>query len=277
MAQVIDFIKCSPTQNMTILVRTDHPAEDYTRIATRIMSYDSVYAEQVGFIGKPVNKEAAAHLQMAGGEFCGNACMALAALIASEHVLEPLEWTEVVLETSGTDYLVKCLVKKNAELYDCQVSMPVPRQIELRSIHYEGSELEIVIVRYRDFIHIVMEAEQFTESERRRAQSLARLLGVTLGASLIGILLYNPASEEMAPLIYVPSLDSMVWERGCGSGTASIGAYLAWKSGGTIAAHIKQPGGTIQVTADYPQGHIVNITIQGSVAIVAQGKAFLHN
>jgi histidine racemase len=46
--QEIDFIKFNPTQNMTILVKTNYPVEEYKHIASKIMSYDSVYAEQVG-------------------------------------------------------------------------------------------------------------------------------------------------------------------------------------------------------------------------------------
>ena len=48
MKQEIEFIKFNPTQNMTILVKTNYPVEKYKHIASEIMSYDSVYAEQVG-------------------------------------------------------------------------------------------------------------------------------------------------------------------------------------------------------------------------------------
>ncbi|MGP3783815.1 hypothetical protein [Paenibacillus sp. 1A_MP2] len=183
MKQEIDFIKFNPTQNMTVLVKTDHPAETYPHIAAQIMSYDNVYAEQVGFIGE----------QKAGGgcpfgngrgEFCGNACMALAAYIASEEELESYEFTEIMLEVSGTDQLIRCQVKKQQQNeYFCQVTMPVPQQIERRTIKYEGTDMDMVIVRYREFIHIVIEVETFDEAMRKRAQALARLLGLTLGIS----------------------------------------------------------------------------------------------
>lgn len=276
MKQEIDFIKFNPTQNMTVLVKTDHPAVTYPHIAAQIMSYDNVYAEQVGFIGGAKKQEAAAHLEMAGGEFCGNACMALAAYIASEEELESYEFTEIMLEVSGTDQLIRCQVKKQQQNeYFCQVTMPVPQQIEQRTIKYEGTDMDMVIVRYREFIHIVIEVETFDEVMRKRAQALARLLGLTLGDKLIGILLYNSRSEELAPLIFVPQLDSLIWERGCGSGTASVGAYLAWSRQGEIIQHIKQPGGAIKVMAEWNGTELERITIEGSVGIVAQGKAFI--
>ncbi|WP_340028435.1 diaminopimelate epimerase [Paenibacillus sp. FSL H7-0940] len=275
MKQEIDFIKFSPTQNMTILVKTDHAAEKYNHIATRLMSYDNVYAEQVGFIEPTRRPEAAARLEMAGGEFCGNACMALAAHHASEAGLAHQESMDIMLEVSGTDQLIMCHVKKQQNEYDCQVTMPIPKQIEQRTIRYEGIELDMVIIRYAEFIHIVIEVDDFDDTMKKRAQTLARLLGLTLGDKLIGILLYQSHSEEMAPLIYVPELDSLIWERGCGSGTASVGAYLAWSQQRQITQYIKQPGGAIKVVAQWNGAELGSITIEGSVGIVAQGKAFI--
>ncbi|WFR64764.1 diaminopimelate epimerase [Paenibacillus amylolyticus] len=275
MKQEIEFIKFSPTQNMTILVKTVHAAENYSHIATRLMSYDNVYAEQVGFIEPARRPEAVARLEMAGGEFCGNACMALAAHYASEAGLAQQETLDIVLEVSGTDQLIMCHVKKQQNEYNCQVNMPVPKQIEQRTIRYEGIELDMVIIRYAEFIHIVIEVDDFDDLMKKRAQSLARLLGLTLGDKLIGILLYQSNSAEMAPLIYVPELDSLIWERGCGSGTASVGAYLAWSQQRQITQHIKQPGGAIKVEAHWNGADLGSITIEGSVGIVAQGKAFI--
>lgn len=276
MKREIDFIKFNPTQNMTILVKTNHPAEEYKHIASQMMSYDSVYAEQVGFIEKPNKHGAAAQLQMAGGEFCGNACMALAALIASENGLAHNDLTEIVLEASGTKHFVNCRVKRIVDEYYCQVEMPVPKKIEQRSIKYDGDDLNMAIVRYHDFFHIVIEVDQFNKAVKKRAQALAKLLGVTSGAGLIGILLYKSTSSELAPLIYVPQLDSMIWERGCGSGTASLGAYLAWKNKGDIAAQIRQPGGTIHVAANCSKEEIISLKIEGAVGIVARGKAYIE-
>ncbi|MGM0888653.1 MAG: diaminopimelate epimerase [Bacillota bacterium] len=275
MIQEIDFIKFNPTQNMTILVKTNYLIEEYKHIASKIMSYDSVHAEQVGFIEKPINNKAAAKLQMAGGEFCGNACMALAAYIASEKGLKHNDLAEIILEVSGTDKLITCQMKRNSDEYHCLVTMPIPKKIEQRTIKYDGNDLNMIIVRYHEFIHIVIEVEEFSKEVRGKAQSLAKLLGVTLGANLIGVLLYKSKSEEMAPLIYVPHLDSMIWERGCGSGTASLGAYLAWKKKGEIVTNIRQPGGDIKVFATCHGEEITSLMIEGSVQIVAQGKAFI--
>ncbi|MEC0249194.1 diaminopimelate epimerase [Paenibacillus chitinolyticus] len=275
MKHEIDFVKCNPTQNMTILVRTNHLAEDYKPIAAKMMAYDSVYAEQVGFIEKPGSYEAAANLRMAGGEFCGNACMALAAFLASEKGMNPDDFMEIVLEASGTEQLVACQVKKVKEEYVCRLAMPVPTKIDRKTIKFEGDDLDIVTVRYPDFLHIVIEVDHFNEIVRNRAQTLAKLLGATSEASVIGILLFKSHSDELAPLIYVPPLDSMIWERGCGSGTASLGAFLSWKHQRDVSAQIKQPGGTMTVMAEWEEDEVTSLAVEGSVGIVAHGRAFI--
>lgn len=275
MKQEIEFIKFNPTQNMTVLVKTDHPAEQLPRIASKVMSYDSVYAEQVGFIGPAARPDADARLTMAGGEFCGNACMALAVYHAAERGGGPDGIAHVRLEASGTEQIVSCRVTRSPDAYYCRVDMPPPKQIERRRMSFDGSELDFAIVRYPDFIHLVLELERFHDEAREKAQALAKLLGVATGVPLIGIMLFNPADYTMAPLIYVAHLESLVWERGCGSGTASVGAYLAWKHKRDIDTGIRQPGGIIQVSAAYRPDSPGSVAIEGAVHIVALGKAYI--
>lgn len=152
---------------MKILVKTNYPVEDYKHIASKIMSYDSVYAEQVGFIEKPINNKVAARLQMAGGEFCDNACMALAAFIASKRGVEYSDLAEISLEASGAEELIICQVKRNSDEFYCQVTMPIPKKIEQRTIKYDGNDLNMIIVKYQDCIHIVIEVAQFSKTVRK--------------------------------------------------------------------------------------------------------------
>jgi len=111
MKKEIDFLKFNPTQNMTVLVRSKIKIGDYQNIASQLMSYENVHAEQVGFMQKPCRCEAVTFFQMARGEFCGNACMAVAANVAFENGLKTNDFLEIFLETSGTDDLVVYQVK----------------------------------------------------------------------------------------------------------------------------------------------------------------------
>lgn len=276
MNKIVDFVKFNPTQNMTILVTTYYEnVVERLHVAKELMAYNHLHAEQVGFIEKPRNISASAALRMAGGEFCGNACMALAAWLCSGNDSEPPNETELMLEVSGTDRLVACRVRREGENYRCRVEMPAPVGFESFDVSYGGRTWHMVKLNYGDAIHIIMEVQSFDDAIRSQAEELARLLGKTTGQSLVGIMLYQADTRQMAPLIYVRTLDSLVWERGCGSGTASIGAYLAWKLRSHVSVQVKQPGGIIEAEASYTNGAITSVRIEGSVGIVAQGKAYV--
>ncbi|PGA19467.1 diaminopimelate epimerase [Priestia aryabhattai] len=275
MKRHVKFIKFSPTQNMTILVDGQHLKEDYQKIALRLMAYDHVYAEQVGFIEKPKQSNADGNLRMAGNEFCGNACMSLAVFIAHQKGLRENNESHLLIETSGTDDLIRCRVKKVANNYRCRISMPLPKKIEPRNIEYKNTYLEAYNVQYEDFFHLVLKVKRINAEIKETAENIAQSMGKIYPDILIGILLYEEESHYLAPLIYIPKLNSMVWERGCGSGTASIGACLAFLRKGKVSVRIKQPGGSIHVFGEHENKTLKSLQIEGTVNIVAQGEAFI--
>ena len=72
----LDFIKINPAGNITILIDNFNIYDkDIAKISEKLMREDNLHAEQVGFIKDN-------HLQMMGGEFCGNASRAFASLLA---------------------------------------------------------------------------------------------------------------------------------------------------------------------------------------------------
>jgi histidine racemase len=235
----IDFVKVSPTQNMTLLVRSEHPVEEYRGIATAIMSAGHVHAEQVGFVRKPTSPVADTGLHMAAGEFCGNACMALAATGP----------TDVVLESSGAEDVVRCRVERRYPDYFCELAVPLPRQVEPWTAAGRA-DTRSALVRYEDSVHVVIEADRVDQETRERAQATALRLGESWSVPLIGVMVYESRRKRLTPLVHIPSLDCTVWERSCGSGTGSLGAYLALKERGPVATDVTQPGGTNASTAD---------------------------
>ncbi|QGG57827.1 diaminopimelate epimerase [Paenibacillus sp. B01] len=275
MNREIEFVKLSPTQNMTILIRSPLPPEARPAVAARMMAYDSVHAEQVGFIEKPERSEADARLRMAGGEFCGNACMALAALVARERKVNSDAALELRLEASGAEGLVRCEASRIGESYRCRVEMPPPLKVESRTVAIGGRSYAMGLVQYAASTHLLLEVDRFDEDVRGRAAELARLLGAVLDAKLVGILLYRGDTAEMQPLIHVPEVGSLVWERGCGSGAASLGAYLSWKQGRRVELEVRQPGGAIKARAVWTGGEGCALDIEGSVDIVASGTAYV--
>lgn len=274
MKQEVDFVKFNPTENMTVLVKTAHAFEDYGHIASKLMAYDCVHAEQVGFIQKPSDGCSDSSLWMAGGEFCGNACMSLAAFIAAERDIADGQPIVVNVEASGTELPVRCQVRQEMNRFICRLAMPLPERIEKREKTAERP-FACTELHYAEAVHLIMEFDEVDAAICQYAEKLAVTVGAGYEGKLVGVMIFIPQTEELLPLIYVPELDSMVWERGCGSGTASLGAYLSWKNKGGISALIKQPGGMMNVICDWEDGSITSVEIEGTVEIVAEGKAYI--
>ncbi|MCH1867438.1 hypothetical protein [Nocardioides sp. CFH 31398] len=272
----VDFVKLSPTQNMTVLVRSVHPVASYRAIAAQLLSVAHVHAEQVGFVREATTPAAHVRLHMAGDEFCGNACMALAALTALESGLRDGERTEVTVESSGVEEPLTCRVERHGDDYECQLPMPAPDRVEPHPFGGPatgGSSL----VRYDDAVHLVVECDELDPATRAHAEQVAAQLAAAEDVPLVGVMLYDPQRLELAPLVAVPSLDSLVWERSCGSGTAAVGAHLADAAGAPVSTDLLQPGGTMHVRADVDDEGGTALRISGRVRVVAEGTAYVHD
>lgn len=270
----INFVKVSPTQNMTILVKDVSDRNLYKSISSKLLCYDSIYGEQVGFIEGPKNNAAWARLQMMGGEFCGNATMSLAALLVRDKGLLAGETVTVPLEVSGISGLLGCEVAVQEQSYLCKIEMPAPKEITKITLDISGQVIEAKLVCLPGISHVIVET--CVDSIDKNAfveAALPQLLSLTKEEAL-GILFFDAATNYMLPVVYVKSIGLPVWERGCGSGTAALGAYIANRSGRDLELAISQPGGEITVFVK-SEHKAVKVWIQGEVKIVAEGIAYI--
>lgn len=267
----LNFVKLSPTQNMTIIVTDPLPRAVQGVVAERLMAYGSVGAEQVGFLEKPSLANVTARLQMMGGEFCGNASMSLAAYLAHRDGLPDGQRTTLSLEVSGAEAAVPCEIERRGEGYIGTVRMPLPEGIDSLAI---SPERAFPLVRLPGIAHAIVPAAQLTpaEAEANIAQWCA-----ACGADALGVLLINDAMDAFQPLVYVPSTGSSVWEHGCGSGSAAIGAYFASLRRQDISLELTQPGGVMRVQArwDDAAGILSELKISGKVQIAAIGQTWV--
>jgi len=269
----IQFTKLSPTQNMTILVESKVPREKQVRTANALMDYSSVYGEQVGFIEQAKAPAAWARLQMMGGEFCGNAAMSLAAFLVWRDKIEAFSKLVVPLEVSGSDDIIHCEVSADGSNYSVEVGMPKPRSVETKSLKIGERSYDAGIVSFDGIVHVIISKEQC--DKRELAENMVPILAEQFSEEAVGLILFDKPSLTIAPLIYVKPVSSLVWERGCGSGTAAIGAYLSFLSRQSITEGIKQPGGTIVVRSVFNGGAVSELSIRGCVKIAARGTAYI--
>lgn len=269
----LKFIKTSPTENITLLIETPVARAQHLEIAEQLIAYGSVYAEQAGYIEEPENPLAEKRLQMMAGEFCGNASLSLAAVLAEGKGLKTGEEAEIILEVSGADSLVNCHMKKEEKGWSGRVAMPLPKAIEHRKFHLDGEPYELDVVVFEGISHIIVPVSLWGEAAEEKAELAAKEWAEEMPAAF-GILLFDEERGELKPLVSVQGV-TLIWERGCGSGTSAIGAYLAMKEGKSLSVSLQQPGGIMGAEVSYENGRITSLYITGKVSIVARGTAYL--
>lgn len=264
----VSFVKISPTQNVTILVTSPVPRERQGAVAARLLAWDSVCGEQVGFLEEC---GAQPRLQMMGGEFCGNATMSLGAYLAWRGGLPDGGCEERQIEVSGADAPVPCRIERIGDAYRGTVQMPLPESVCEVVLESDDGPRRLPLVRLPGIAHVVAPAAiSRAEIERR-----IRGWNGVIGAEALGVLRFDEDAQTIEPIVYVPSTDSAVWERGCGSGTAALGCWLAHRESRPYRAPIRQPGGEIDVSVSVQNGKISGVEITGTVRITVLGTAFV--
>lgn len=269
----VSFVKFSPTQNVTILVESPVPRQAQPALAARLLAYDGVGGEQVGFLEAPTPPGARARLQMMGGEFCGNATMSVGAYLAWKAGLPDGEGMDCPLEVSGAEGRVSCRILRRGDAFQGTVQMPLPEKFGRATLPADGGNLTLPAVFLPGIVHLIAERE--TGLSREEIERRIRDWNQILGAEALGVLRYDAESGRMEPIVYVPATDSAVWEHGCGSGTAALGCWKAHSLGKSYRGVVNQPGGQIGVDVQVERGRIAGLTITGTVRIVASGTAYV--
>lgn len=270
----IRFIKTNPTQNMTLLIQSFVPRWEQLETAKRLMAYDSIYAEQAGYIEEPESEEADARLQMMAGEFCGNATLSLAAYLFAKEMPQPGEKTTLFLEVSGAPELLPCEMEKTETDFIGTISMPLPLWAQEQEYLLNGKEYLLFTVAFDGIQHILVPSSLWGAQAETMAEQAAKDWASSIDAEAFGILLFDEESLSLRPLVCVKN-SSLVWERGCGSGTAAVGVYFSEKRNASLSLEILQPGGVMGISAKRTDGRLTQLALTGHVSIVAEGTAYL--
>ncbi|WP_317854300.1 hypothetical protein [Chakrabartyella piscis] len=269
----LSFIKCNPTENMTILVETPVAEALQREIGEQLISYGSLFAEQAGFIQTPTNPKAAACLRMMGGEFCGNATLSLAAYILEQKNL-PVGGVEMLsVEVIGTKELVNCQMTKLEKGFSGLVDMPLPLFVEKRTFSLKNTKYTFPVVGFEGISHVVVEKEVWGNNWKEMAESATKEWTDAMPEAF-GVMIWDAKNKTLDPLVCVQG-SSLVWEGGCGSGTSAVGAYLAMDKGESMSIECRQPGGVMGASVEVVDGCIAKVQMKGNVFVVAKGTVYL--
>ena len=244
-----------PTKNITLLVTTPVPRDVQPRVAAELLRREKD-AEQVGFAeglaaGNP-------RLQMMGGEFCGNASISAAALMAHKGGIVS---GDIALEVSGADEPLCVKVQKlDGRKYLGTVAMPLPVGIETARF---GSH-ELPVVQFPGISHVICDGSLSVFDAEANIRSWCEALNV----DALGLMFLDGSS--LKPYVYVRSTDTAVWESSCASGSTACAAYLAARSGEAQTVVLQNPCGELRIKAELIDGALGSLLLTGSAEIMGK-------
>ncbi len=238
-----------PGGNKTALVTEQVAREAQLDIARHILDSDSSI-EQVGFIEPATVESAAFHLQMTGGEFCGNAARSAGYLWATQQGI-----TEVRFTVSGFSEIIE------------YTHRPVP------SLRIPGNFLKSItalddstptLVDLCGIRHIIVPGEG--------VETVAHnLISQYQGDGLATGIMFFKESDNGAildPYVCVHTSGTYYHETACGSGSIALALYMARQSNISTVRVIQPTGSLFEVRVDNNGETISAICLSGEVSYV---------
>jgi len=259
-------IVADPAKNITVFVLDclEHRSKR-AALARAILAEKSFGAEQVGFVIPSASGAGRGlwHLEMAGGEFCGNAARSFGLYVARQQGLRGK--AEVLVSVSGANGPVR--VEVDTDKNRAAAEMPKPQK--LKTLDYEGLSLPVVV--FEGITHIIaaeLEAASDTfHAIKSSFEKMHSFCGEELPAAF-GVMFCDTAAAFMRPAVYVRSIESLVFESSCGSGSAALGVWFSRDlADGAAQYGITQPGGIIETTVAKKAGELVRLSIGGEVKL----------
>ena len=253
----LDVVRADPAGNITLFVLSPVEAGMRAGIAEKLFGLEEFGAEQAGYRCEPAPGYDG-HLEMSGGEFCGNAARAYGMLLAQEAGIRGK--AHLVLEVSGAEGPVE--VDADTEAGTARAKMPLPKMIR----RMEAGGVPGVLVHFGGIAHFVTESTEPSEDFLKIAErDVFSGLG-TLDA--YGIMFFDSRSGKLVPLVKVPAANSLFWEGSCGSGSlASLVAVTADSPDGRYEMDLIQPAGVVRAEAEKKDGRFTALYIGGSAVI----------
>lgn len=248
----LNVLRANPAGNITLFVLDPVPPEDRGALAARLMDGSDI--EQVGFLCPPLHGNDA-RMEMAGGEFCGNATRAFGMFTAQRLG----GWEQVCVEVSGCDWPLT--VEVDWDKHTARTQMPLPRSVG----RAEVDGCPGTLVDLGGIAHFVVEGVPPSQEFFERAEPL---FGDIPDLDAYGVIFLDNEKGIMTPLVKVPAANSLVWEGSCGSGTlAAAVAQSQDIPDGPFARPYIQPAGTVEAIIVRRNGEAVAAYIGGSVEL----------
>ena len=248
-------VLADPAGNRTALVEERAVKESSKReISRRLLEDASLAIEQVGYF-RMEGAGSPAHLEMMGGEFCGNAARSFGLFLAKKCGMQN---GYLSITVSGSKEPLKVQVSGD------DASIFLPTQHAFSNLSILGQE-PLPVVELPGISHIIA---QGVEACQKNLTPILQAAREQLCAPAVGVLFYDANARFLRPAVAVWEQGSVVFENSCGSGSLALALHLKreMQSGG-CAMSIEQPGGRIRVVLQKLNGALLSCKIGGPVAL----------
>jgi len=258
--------ECSPGGNDTYIVQNQNLSREQYQPVNLFLLRHFPQFEQGGFFEPAADARAVARLQMAGGEFCGNAARAFGALLAQDYLQERLfarlvkyhtvapskNGLRFSIEVSGATEPLAVEVTPGAT-YQVALSVPVDRAPELvveTSLLLERKRCGATVVNLEGISHVVLSGDDIPfRAAPEWYRSVIREVITQLGLSekpAVGLLWVTEqeGSPRLDPVVWVRGTDTCMYESACGSGSVAV-ALAKRSTGGGRLVQVCQPSGSV--------------------------------
>lgn len=250
----IEYEILKPSGNDTALVRGIDFSDKQKKIINDEIMKKHKNVEQVGFISNTSYE-----LQMAGGEFCGNATRSAA-----------------FCYLKGKEGNIKIIVNKDKEL-NAGVTEEGKAWTEIplyeKDDWIEKPSNGIYIVKMDGMRTIVIKphiAENYLKQNKDLQSEGMRLIKdyKLENNKAVGVMICENVGEKIKihPIVWVRDANTLFYETACGSGTTAVGIVQAYEKNNSAIMDIIQPSGmSITVKIKYSNNKIEKAIIEGEV------------
>ena len=244
----------SPCGNDTALVENSNIDEQTKKIINnKIMDIHS-NIEQVGFVYANKHK-----IEMAGGEFCGNAtrCAAYYYLNGNSG--------EIDINVSG-DIIIKAGVNKEGKAWS---QIPLYSGMDyIKQLDKEIYEIKISGIKYM-ILEKDLSKQYLLDKKNIKSNAMNLLKKYNLRESeAMGVIFIEDVNGNIKihPVVWVRDINTIFYETSCGSGTTAVAMLRAIQNNKSQNIDIIQPSNQI-ITAkiDMNKGKIENAYILGNI------------
>ncbi len=245
----INYVYVNPGGNPTVLVLTKVKRNNQPKVASKLM-IKLPLCEQVGFIEKSKNPNISCRLQMAGGEFCGNALRAVSAWLGNG---------KNFVESSGSLKSLKVFTEAEGKRMVSGVEISFNKTfVQNKQIFLSGQRVKVKFIKMDGISFFLVPQKYFFKKENYTNFFESLYKDKNFNPKACGLVFYKEIKKSklgIKPIVYVRSIKTLFLETSCSSGSLALALGLNRKN----------------INVLQPSGFILKIKFEKNLAVI-QGR-----